>query len=565
MNHQCPRCQAENRAGSKYCIICGMELLSTSTRPLVDEHSLVSVRPTAPLDEMAIPPLLDDLTPELPLSNVGEEREIEQLLLSFEPLPEGAIVGSYMVKQMLEGQSEIHQYYVGDEEGTAVYILKESVNWQSLQPELSLASLNLQGEGLQPPLYAFQQRIGIMRYYVLLPPMGSPLDSLAMPIEETKALNYGVLLARGLALLHNQQIGFGQMDTRRIAVQGDEACFADFTDCLISGNPQQYEQEVRQLAAMLYMLLTGQKEYGPQNNLSPAFQPLFARLLGQRQPMTAADLAQELSSLVGQIRRPASIDLRVGRQTDVGMLRQLNEDSLCTMELVWNNQSKNIPVGVYVVADGMGGHEGGEVASGLTIKAITQLAAEELFTPTTRGNAPDYDIWLKKAVEAANTSVYERSQQSRNDMGTTVVLALIVGDEAHIAHVGDSRAYHITADHIAQITTDHSLVERLVATGQISREEARHHPQSNVIYRTIGDKAKIEVDITSAQIAPEEYLLLCSDGLSGMVTDKSIHQIVTQAATPQVACAKLIDAANAAGGDDNISVIIIKPETLTKN
>jgi protein phosphatase len=402
-----------------------------------------------------------------------------------------------------------------------------------------------------------------MRYYLLLPAGGTIIGNLSVPIETPLALNYGVSLARGLATLHAQQIGFGKMDGRRTFIDGDTAFFHDFSGCLLPATPEQLAQEVHQLATLLYGLLTGSYTYTPDNPLPPTVQPLFHQLLGESQPMTAADLAQQLAHLIGQMRRPESIDLRVGRLTDVGMLRQLNEDSLCTMELVWNNQSRNIPVGVYVVADGMGGHEGGEIASGLTIKAITQSAAKELFTPTTQGNGPDdYDSWLKKTVAAANTAVYERSQQTGNDMGTTVVVALMVGDEAHLAHVGDSRAYHITADTIEQITTDHSLVERLVATGQISREEARTHPQGNVIYRTIGDKAKIEVDINRVQIGSGDYLLLCSDGLSGMVTDEHIQQIVTQSDHPQAACRALIEAANAAGGEDNVTAIIVKPEEL---
>jgi PPM family protein phosphatase len=563
----CTNCQTENRADGKFCVRCGAPLLQSPpqpayTQPVPAEPTPTSMRPTMPLDETAVPPLLDDYSLPSPPSDAGWDGDVKRLGFPFEPLPEGAFVGQYIVTQVLEGQAGVQRYYVQDEAGTAVYLLKESAEWKALRPEWELIQRGISGEGLRPPLAAFQQRTGTMRYYLLLPPIGSIIGNLSVPVEVPKAINYGVSLARGLAALHAQQIGIGKIDARHIALEGDEAYFCEFDACVVPGQPQQYSQEVQQLATMLYMLLTGQREYASQNSLPPAFQPLFDQLLGQKQPMTAEALAQELTRLSGQMRRPESIDLRVGRLTDVGMVRQLNEDSLCTMELVWNNQSKNIPVGAYVVADGMGGHEGGEIASGLTIKAIMQLAAEELFTPTTKGNAPDYDGWLKKAVEMANTAVYNRSQQSHNDMGTTVVVAVMIGDEVHIAHVGDSRAYHITANAIEQITTDHSLVERLVATGQITREEAQYHPQSNVIYRTIGDKAKIEVDISYAHIAPGEFLLLCSDGLSGMVSDERMQQIVSQAVSPQIACAELIAAANAAGGDDNISVIIVKPEAL---
>lgn len=566
---RCTNCQTENRPGSRFCTRCGAPLPQPRpTRPLAADELPVAARPTMPLDETAVPPLLEDLTPEQIPSDAGWDQEVSRLTLSFEPLPIGAFIGPYVIKQQINEEKQpieekkIHHYYVSNEAETAVFILKESANWELLRSEIEIVSRGISGEGLQPPLYVFQQRVGTMRYYLVLPPLGSLLGTLTVPIEASKALNYGVGLARGLAHLHAQGIGFGKIDGRRIATAGDEAYFCDFSGCVLPGNHIQYALEVQQLATILYMLLTGQRHYTPQNSLPPALQPLFTRLLGQSQPMTAPELADELTRLAAQMRRPESVDLRVGRQTDVGMIRQLNEDSLCTLEMVWNNQSENVPIGVYVVADGMGGHEGGEVASGLAIHAVMQLATTELLAAIASGNKPDYDAWLKKAVEAANTAVYERSKQSRNDMGTTLVMALVIGQETHIAHVGDSRAYHLTQDTITQLTTDHSLVERLIATGQISREEARYHPQSNVIYRTIGDKAKIEVDICTIRLEAGEWLLLCSDGLSGMVQDAQIHEIVTRATSPQKACAALIEAANAAGGEDNISVIIVQPERL---
>jgi protein phosphatase len=129
---------------------------------------------------------------------------------------------------------------------------------------------------------------------------------------------------------------------------------------------------------------------------------------------------------------------------------------------------------------------------------------------------------------------------------------------AYIAHVGDSRAYRISAQGIQRLTLDHSLVERLIATHQITREEARFHPQRNVIYRTIGDKSKIEVEVSANLLDPGDYLLLCSDGLSGMLDDQTILKRVLEASDPQAACDALVAAANAAGGDDNISVVLVQ-------
>jgi protein phosphatase len=144
-------------------------------------------------------------------------------------------------------------------------------------------------------------------------------------------------------------------------------------------------------------------------------------------------------------------------------------------------------------------------------------------------------------------------------MGTTLVAALVVGDTAHIANVGDSRAYVITQDDdIRRITIDHSLVERLVAIGQIKPDEARSHPQRNVIYRTIGDKEEAEVDFFVQQLNPGDSLLLCSDGLSGKIEDAEMRRLVSRSQSPQEACELLVQAANDHGGDDNITVIIVQ-------
>ncbi|MBC8254209.1 MAG: serine/threonine-protein phosphatase, partial [Ardenticatenia bacterium] len=169
----------------------------------------------------------------------------------------------------------------------------------------------------------------------------------------------------------------------------------------------------------------------------------------------------------------------------------------------------------------------------------------------------DYVAWLKSVIAETNQVVFERRRSSRNDMGTTLVLAVVEDDTAHIAHVGDSRAYLIADGAITRLTTDHSLVERLVATGQITAEQAATHPQRNVIYRNIGDKPKVEPDITRQTLAPGNVLLLCCDGLSGEISDEEILRIVTQSPSLPEAAQQLVAAANAAGGSDNISVILI--------
>jgi protein phosphatase len=185
----------------------------------------------------------------------------------------------------------------------------------------------------------------------------------------------------------------------------------------------------------------------------------------------------------------------------------------------------------------MGGHTAGEVASTAIVNSIAQKASMELFGTESDTN-DDYDtrLWLQDAVQSANAAVFEIRKSTGTDLGSTLVAALLKANEANIAHVGDSRVYIIREGEIQQITKDHSLVERLVATGQISPEEARYHPQRNVIYRTIGDKPQVEVEMSSLQLSIGDRLLLCSDGLNGMLTDGEILRIVEGSQSPQAAC-----------------------------
>ena len=255
-----------------------------------------------------------------------------------------------------------------------------------------------------------------------------------------------------------------------------------------------------------------------------------------------------------------SLDLRAGWRTDTGRVRDLNEDSLLVLQYEWTNRVFGRPVGLFVVADGMGGHEGGEIASGMLIRSLGRRAVVELLPRTLDPDDVSFDRegWLGDAIRRSNEEIYQWARGAGFEMGTTVVAALLVDDTVVIAHVGDSRAYLVNASHIEQLTVDHSLVESLVVSNQISREEARVHPQAHVIYRTIGDQPQVSVDMRRLRLASGDRLLLCSDGLSGMLTDEVVHELVMGADSPQAACDALVAAANGAGGEDNCSVVVVQ-------
>lgn len=252
--------------------------------------------------------------------------------------------------------------------------------------------------------------------------------------------------------------------------------------------------------------------------------------------------------------RPAQIGWQIAGLTDVGLKRELNEDKLLMIEAEMPGIG---PYGIYAVADGMGGHEKGEIASQLTLRAV-----QEQFTqhPPTSADTP-FDDWLKAAATTANQAVLARQEPGNTQerkMGSTLVMALVTAEQAHIANVGDSRAYCLNDEDIQQISEDHSLVERLIQIGQLTREEARVHRQRNVIYNTIGDKPNLEVSLYHIALQPGDRLLLCSDGLSNMITDEEIFDISRSHALPAGACKRMVEAAKSAGGNDNITAIIVQ-------
>lgn len=244
--------------------------------------------------------------------------------------------------------------------------------------------------------------------------------------------------------------------------------------------------------------------------------------------------------------------------TDVGRRRKNNEDYFGIFE---SDQ-------LFVVADGMGGHAAGEIASSTAVQAVAEfvaLTAEESDITWPWGVDPSLSLAanrLKTAIRFGNQKVLDLSltQADYEGMATTIVGALMDGVTAHIAHVGDSRLYLINESGIRQITVDHSWVLEQVALGVLTPEQARAHPLRNVVTRAIGAAPDLLVDVTSHEMAVGDALLMCSDGLSGMVVDADIERIVRASAEPQEATDRLIAEANAHGGEDNITVLIVKRE-----
>ena len=216
--------------------------------------------------------------------------------------------------------------------------------------------------------------------------------------------------------------------------------------------------------------------------------------------------------------------------------------------------------GLFIVADGMGGHHDGERASAIAVRIVAQYVIDKFYQSLLTGPAgPDPDRplisdVLSEAVQKANEAVSGEIPEG----GTTVTAAAILGDLVYIAHVGDSRAYLVTKEGIDPITRDHSLVQRLIELDQLTPEEAAAHPQRNVLYRAIGQSENLEVDTITHRLSAGARLLLCSDGLWNQISNADLQQIVLSAKSPQDACDHLITIANERGGPDNITVVIVQ-------
>ena len=263
--------------------------------------------------------------------------------------------------------------------------------------------------------------------------------------------------------------------------------------------------------------------------------------------------------------------MQIGYKTDVGRRRQLNEDALMCYKLDAIYHSGSESVELLVVADGMGGHNAGEVASKLGIRVFLRECIRLLIEQSDRDHgvasqgineASAREIFTT-AINAANDAVCQKARdQGLHGMGTTLVAALIAEQTMYVTNVGDSRCYIITNGEITQVPKDHSLVQEMVDASMITPEEAQRHPRRNEITRAIGAHAGITGDFYFCKLYENDTILLCSDGLTSVVPDQKIAEIVRAARSPEQACNDLITAANEAGGPDNITVIVAKPEQV---
>lgn len=310
---------------------------------------------------------------------------------------------------------------------------------------------------------------------------------------------------------------------------------------------------------------------------------LFRRLFSQsnadeppaHQPETGADNGPEDQSapaavaeisVADGVTRPLPLEtvistrnehITFGQSTDVGMVRSNNQDTVMSFFFSSRSAEERPDFGLFIVADGMGGHQDGEKASAMTARAVASFVTSHIYLPMLADNSDSQQVPISEqliaAVQKANSEVIAKVPEG----GTTLTAAAVIGDLAYIVHVGDSRVYLVTKDGIEQITRDHSLVQRLIELDQLTPEEVIDHPQKNVLYRALGQSETVEVDTITRRLPPNSRMLLCSDGLWNQVLGTEISEIIMSHQNPQESCDKLVALANARGGTDNITAILL--------
>ena len=241
--------------------------------------------------------------------------------------------------------------------------------------------------------------------------------------------------------------------------------------------------------------------------------------------------------------------INVFSKTDIGRVRKVNQDAVKT-EVISDNLAWS------VVCDGMGGQAGGDIASNIAVIMISKFLSDNLSEVKT---SDEIKSVIYEAVSSANQAIYLKSEKDKNlkNMGTTVIVCVVSMNKLYVAHMGDSRAYLISDDEITQITTDHSMVQEMLDNGKLTIEEARNHPQKNIITRALGVNPEIKLEYNTLDIKKGNIILSCTDGLTNTVEEQDIYNICKKCNNKEEAVGKLISKGNKNGGNDNITVSLI--------
>lgn len=628
MRNVCAACGEVNDSGAAFCARCSAPLgddaaprvaqTATLERPEGDLAAEADTERDAPVGldaQDGATPAPAPLPPPRPATTPTQAPPAAPEELS--PLPSGALLGGRFVVEALAQHSPRLNIYRARARGqqrcptcgglapdtaqtcprcgaeltgqapAEAYLVAEALDPAIVAPDAAVAPIPLSHPHLLPVLETFHYTpFPPERHYSVVEARpGLPLSRLTLPQPIDRVLGWGMQIAYALSYLHQQGLISPGATSSNLLIEGEDATLANLQRAHAApADPAQRSRavaaDVTQLARTLQeALMAGSAPVAGSGRLTPAtassaVEDAFTRALRpapDQPPITPDEWAELLKAAREPFTKPATgIRLRSGRLSNVGRRRPLNEDSLATLECELARESVSVGLGVYLVADGMGGHAGGEVASALASAVVIQRLTSDFIAPllapgAAEPTADETRAALAEAVQVANRRIHEERAGRKSDMGTTLVLAIVIGPRIFVGNVGDSRAYLLRPgsgdDGLQQLTVDHSLVQRLVSMGQITDEQARSHPYRNMIYKSLGEHPTVEMDTFVERAPPGSRLLLCSDGLSGLVPDTQVRDLLAAHDDPQAACAALVGAANAAGGTDNITAVAVYIET----
>lgn len=588
------------------------------------------------------------------------------------PLPANAVVGGkYVVQSQLHHGTDRNLYRVAarkqqkcptcgrlsssdattceycgsdltSEQPAEFYLMAESFYPQALMQDPAIMDLQLYHPNIVPVVDFFSYTpFGRGRYYAVAEPrQGVRLSQLSVPRPGTQVFGWALQLADALDYLHSKGVIGAGAEADDILVQGDMASLASLQNARLAEHEspertQLQSMDLAKLAATIYEAYVGHPAAMTPEGILPmpsqapekvgaTLRAAIEPVQGIAPPISAAEWRDMISAALialSDLEQPGKPVVYVSAShSDVGRVRDQNQDSFSTTEFYQSSVERPMNIGLYVVADGMGGHKGGEIASSIASQVFSSEVMARVIAPLSGAPSTQPAITnetvlqgMARAVQTANERIYKARDSRQNDMGTTLVAVLIAGGKAYIVNVGDSRFYFYTqrpqeqetAPHpvldgtaplqpkgatvplkrtatleeaeaqakaraeeeaktinreeymLTQVSVDHSLVHRLVELGQLDPEEAKVHPHRNFIYRSLGGPPPIEVDTFVRTLRPGDRLLLCSDGLNSMIEDDAIESVLATVEDPQEACAKLVELANEAGGHDNVTTIII--------
>lgn len=533
----CPKCEIENRETASFCLNCGADLKQPEM-PAFEEPSL---------DEMIVDP-----TPTLEMEGEAKEGaaidEPVEPWAVLEPETEEGNVLPPLTKD--DPDAEAAQEFPQTDPEPKVYLEEKS-------PEAELDALTSSDE--QPVLEGDEPVSGDESVEPGQEPE-SVSEPILPPLEPGVILGerYEIvtLLEENLETLLYEALDYGRCTQCGYADSLSDDLYCANCGALIKSETEPAHVHLRALRLEGEAIIQLEEESeGRVECWLEADGQLYAVL-----PLPAVEPEEESAPFDRGVRHV------VGYSSDVGLQRELDEDALLALTLAPVFESWSRPsLGLYAVADGMGGHQGGEVASRLAIEELSTIMTKRLLLPEL-GNEPVLPdtphAMLREAVQASNARIYDMQQTTGSDMGTTLTTALVRDDLAIIANVGDSRTYLWRAGQLTQLTTDHSLVAQLVAAEMIEPDEIYTHPEKSAIYRSLGHMPDVEVDIFSQPLLPGDRLLLCCDGIWEMLRDDGIEEVLLSETDPQRACHEIVRRANLAGGEDNLSVVIVLFEAL---